>query len=256
MTDPEELLDIKQAASLLRVSETSLRRWTVDGRLPCFRVGGRRERRFRRADLMALLVGNGQTEQSDAMQLRPVSEPHGMHAGNRLSHQNHDCAFYSSGSERMRQAADYLAVGLLLGSVCFLAATSDVRDAVLDRLAIHRHSLKEDIETGRLVLSEYASSAVSQIEYWESSFIRAMRGGASALRVVGDVTSARFTIDPTIEDAIEYEEAYERRLVGRFPVTTLCQYDVRGLVGVDVLQVLASHHHQLPAWQRAGSSVA
>src|SRR2546430_14839626 len=55
-----ELLDIAQAAALLHVSPMSLRRWTNSGRLPCFRVGGRRERRFRRADLLALLERSGE----------------------------------------------------------------------------------------------------------------------------------------------------------------------------------------------------
>src|ERR1041384_2514363 len=50
-----ELLDIREAAEFLRVSETSLRRWTNAGRLPCLRIGGRRERRFRRADLLAFV---------------------------------------------------------------------------------------------------------------------------------------------------------------------------------------------------------
>ena len=58
MAFDSELLDIAQAAALLRVSEASLRRWTNAGRLPCRRIGGRRERRFRRADLMAFLEGD------------------------------------------------------------------------------------------------------------------------------------------------------------------------------------------------------
>src|SRR2546426_11898083 len=53
--DPEQLLNIKQAAELLNVSEISLRRWTNEGRLACRRVGGRRERRFRRQDLLDFL---------------------------------------------------------------------------------------------------------------------------------------------------------------------------------------------------------
>src|SRR3989442_7879511 len=60
MTQQSELLDIAQAAAFLHVSQMSLRRWTNSGRLPCFRVGGRRERRLRRADLLALLERNGQ----------------------------------------------------------------------------------------------------------------------------------------------------------------------------------------------------
>src|SRR5437899_1730190 len=49
MTPDPELLDIRQAAALLHVSAASLRRWTNAGLLASFRVGGRRERRFRRA---------------------------------------------------------------------------------------------------------------------------------------------------------------------------------------------------------------
>src|SRR5207245_9737526 len=60
MTQQSELLDIAQAAAFLHVSQMSLRRWTNSGRLPCFRVGGRRERRFRRADLLAFLERSGE----------------------------------------------------------------------------------------------------------------------------------------------------------------------------------------------------
>ena len=53
--DTAELLDIREAAAFLRVSATSLRRWTNAGQLPCLRIGGRHERRFRRADLLAFM---------------------------------------------------------------------------------------------------------------------------------------------------------------------------------------------------------
>src|ERR1700704_184059 len=98
MAFDSELLDIAQAAALLRVSEASLRRWTNRGRLPCRRIrggrGGRRrrsrlvgcgERRFRRADLMALLEGDASAT--------PAS---------------HLCAFYASDLGRTRQAASLL----------------------------------------------------------------------------------------------------------------------------------------------------
>jgi excisionase family DNA binding protein len=55
MSETDELLDIEQAAKFLNVSETSLRRGTNAGRLACLRVGRRRERRFRRADLLAFM---------------------------------------------------------------------------------------------------------------------------------------------------------------------------------------------------------
>ena len=55
MSDANDLLDIGEAARFLNVSETSLRRWTNAGALPCLRVGHRRERRFRRVDLLAFM---------------------------------------------------------------------------------------------------------------------------------------------------------------------------------------------------------
>src|SRR5207247_9575878 len=103
MASDSELLDIAQAAALLRVSEASLRRWTNRGRLPCLRIGGRRERRFRRTDLMAFL-------EPDASAL-----PAG-----------HLCAFYANDVGRTRQAARLLGDGLDAGSVCILSADPGV----------------------------------------------------------------------------------------------------------------------------------
>lgn len=48
-------LSISEAADMLNVSKVTIRRWTDAGKLPCTRVGSRRERRFREADLRTLL---------------------------------------------------------------------------------------------------------------------------------------------------------------------------------------------------------
>src|SRR5947199_4975015 len=95
MTSDSELLDIAEAAALLRVSEASLRRWTNGGRLPCRRIGGRRGRRFRRADLMAFLEGDASAT--------PAS---------------HVCAFYSSDLGRTPQGANFIGESLGADSVC------------------------------------------------------------------------------------------------------------------------------------------
>ncbi len=51
----DKLLNIKEAAAFLNVSEMTIRRWTNSGRLKCFRVGGKKERRFRIGDLQEML---------------------------------------------------------------------------------------------------------------------------------------------------------------------------------------------------------
>jgi len=51
----EKLLTIREAADFLNVSEMSLRRWTNSGKLQCYRLGGKNERRFTREALENLL---------------------------------------------------------------------------------------------------------------------------------------------------------------------------------------------------------
>src|SRR2546426_7044504 len=113
MAHEPELLDIAQAAVFLHVSQMSLRRWTNSGRLPCFRVGGRRERRFRRADLLAFLERTGE----------PAPAPHAWHL----------CGLYTSGAARERHAAALRAYGLEARGTCFLAAGPTVRQRLLAR---------------------------------------------------------------------------------------------------------------------------
>lgn len=51
----ESLLNVKEAAAFLNVAEMTIRRWTNSGALNCYRVGGKRERRFRVLDLQEFL---------------------------------------------------------------------------------------------------------------------------------------------------------------------------------------------------------
>ena len=45
------LMGLDEAAAMLGVSKVTLRRWSADGKLPCIRLGGRGDRRFRPQDL-------------------------------------------------------------------------------------------------------------------------------------------------------------------------------------------------------------
>ncbi len=229
MSNELELLDIQQAATLLQVSETSLRRWTNAGRLACLRVGGRRERRFRRVDLLAFLERNpGAAPQVTG------AEALGLPAG-------HLCGLYTSDLTRTRQAAQFLADGLRAGSTCFLAAEPDVRDRVRAQLERQWPSSRHDIAAGRLVFSDYAATAAAQLEFWETGFVAATRAGARSLRVVGDVSGGQLGRGGAFDEVLEYEAEYGRSLVPRFPLTTLCLYDARGLSGVEAARLLQVH---------------
>ena len=237
MSDLPDLLNIKQAAQLLQVSESSLRRWTNAGRLACLRVGRRRERRFRRADLLAFLeeqpASPAVTERAGPGEARSTTI-----GGIPLPSGSHVVALYADDGGRTNLAAAFLADGLRPGTVCFLVTAPAARPDILAQLERACGSLDRDIDDGRLVLSEYASSVPAQYEYFEAQFVAATRAGAHSLRVVGDVTS--FSAAVARREVLEYEAGFD--VVGRrFSVVTLCEYDVRRFSSLDLLNVLKLH---------------
>jgi transcriptional repressor of dcmA and dcmR len=232
MADRDELLDIKQAADLLNVSETSLRRWTNAGQLACLRVGRKRERRFRRADLLAFMEEQPGTD-------RVLGGRTAATAGNHL------CGLYRSDQGRARLAASFLIAegGLHPGSVSFLVALPETREQILAHLRTEHPTIEQEIEASRLVLSEYHDSADAQHHYWETQFAAALRGGARALRVVGDMSGFFHTIGARA--LVDYEAGYDRFVTPRYPVAMLCLYDVRVFSSLDILETLKVHRDTL-----------
>src|ERR1700693_6261397 len=131
LIDAIELLDISEAAQFLNVSETSLRRWTNAGVLPCLRIGLRRERRFRRADLLSFM------EQPAAAQLPSNGEGGSMKVQDSRDdavsaiHGNHLCGIYGSDAGRIDLVVPFLLEGLRKKSVCFRVPPSRVQRVVL-----------------------------------------------------------------------------------------------------------------------------
>jgi excisionase family DNA binding protein len=240
MPATEELLDIKKAALFLHVSETSLRRWTSAGRLPCLRVGLKRERRFRRSDLVAFMEEQPAVLTSERIP-RPRGTPANTVGGIEVPVGTHLCALYSSEEGRARQAVAFLADGLRPGHVCFLVGRPPARQQVLDRLVLAIPMLQQSIDKGELVLAEFAATLEEQLAYWEQSFVGALARGAQNLRVVGDLCDSALAEGTPRSTLMDYERNYDRLIAQRFPVVTLCQYPVSDCSGADVLELFRCH---------------
>jgi excisionase family DNA binding protein len=225
MNESEPLLDIEQAARFLNVSETSLRRWTNDGRLACLRVGRRRERRFRRADLLAFL------ERPAAASSVPGSLARGTHL----------CGLYSSEEGQVRQALTFLAGGFPHGTVTYLVGSAETRGRILAELERQDPDLERAIGQGRLVIADYAGSSAAQLAWWEKRIGQAVGSGATLVRALGDASG--FVQAASREELLQYEAKYDQRIARRFPVVTMCQYDVRQFSGLLVLDALRAHPH-------------
>ena len=250
IADPNELLDIGQAAAFLNVSEASLRRWTNSGRLACLRVGRRRERRFRRADLLGFL--EGQTSQMaarfahvvDASLQRVGDSGEGKVANlsegaGTVTHGGHLCGIYDTDLGRLTLAVPFLLDGFNEGSVCFLVGQPRVRNEILKQLKKRRPSLQADIDAGHLIQAEYHAGSRAQIKYYRTLLDEKVAEGDQSFRVIGDMWSMRSKTSE--ESLVEYEADYDRLIARNYPVVTICIYDARRFSGVELLNALKGH---------------
>lgn len=77
-------------------------------------------------------------------------------------------------------------------------------------------------------------------DFLEKSFLNASKHGIHKLRVLGDMAWF-LQRGMGVEDINEFEVRYNASLGHRFPVVSLCQYDVREFSGTAVLSALKCH---------------
>src|ERR1700704_2570584 len=117
------LLNTREAARFLRVSEASIRRWSDAGLLPASRVGRRRERRFAHDELVRFLG------QSDLHVQPATAQPVRVIVGGApVPVGTHFAPIYGTDRGGLRLSIPFLADGLRAGQPCFLVAHGDALD--------------------------------------------------------------------------------------------------------------------------------
>jgi transcriptional repressor of dcmA and dcmR len=231
----EKLLDIKDAAALLKVSEMTIRRWTNAGKLKCYRVGGKRERRFHMGDLEAFLQGPSEHE------LKPLglgnqSVPDG-------SHMTH---FYSGKEEALGVSVPYVIEGFKQGEVVLVVMPPERSRALLANLERQGHSVEMRLKSGWLHLSEGMDSPEQMIRYLaghveKAGQFRLVGDGVWAIRKGWDSAAIR-----TLEEAGNALRSREGKLF-------LCQYSLEDFSGSDIMMA-AELHEQIIYKGRLGKS--
>jgi excisionase family DNA binding protein len=240
-----DLYGTREAAAYLQVSEASVRRWADAGLIRVQRLGLRRERRFALADLERF-AGDARSVR-DPTSARPdergESRDAGLAAtpgGAQLATHDHFATFYDSDGGRLRLSLPFLRDGLLAGHRCFLVASQTLVDEYLQALS-HEKGVDPEaaVDSGALVLRAGAgSSSREAVAGWEQLWWQALGGGAGAIRVVGEMAS--YVGFSSAQEMLDYEVAYDS-LSRRFPVMTLCQYDVRHFDGRTVTGAIEAH---------------
>lgn len=245
MTTPadtnSDLLNIKEAAALLKVSEASLRRWTNSGRLACMRLGARNERRFRRADLMAFLqereAPGPAPAPSSAAGIRPAEV---LLEGIAIEYGSHICTLYENDLGRLKWSIPFLTDGLRNGDGCFLIATRPVSDEILGHVGEAWDGVASALNEGRLIVSEGIADGEAMCRYLEHALVMATRSGMRSFRLLGDMTWC-LHLGMSYDELFAYEARYNYAIAHRFPLVSVCQYDVREFPGTAVLNALKCH---------------
>lgn len=242
----EKLLNVRQAAALLNVSQMTIRRWTNDGLLPCFRIGKKRERRFSEANLHAFIAGrtdpaatnhtvdtvtavpapNQTSDRIDGVSLgfADLHVPDGSH----LTH------LYLDRSEALGIQGFFVRQGLNTGETLMVVAPADRRDNLLNTLARDGIPVRDLIKQNRLIHDTGRQSPEQMTALISGAAVSARTG----FRLVGDMswTSAAGW---SLEQTKALEESTNTLLAPG--LLFLCQYSLTEFSGAQTMMALETH---------------
>ena len=242
-----EFLTIDEAANYLRVSKTSLRRWTNEGRLPCVRVGRRSERRFRLSDLERALQTNPPPADGPADSGDPIQ---GLDDSSALGIPRHVSLHHAGRDELWRLFRPYVLHHVRRGAPTLYIHEDGARHDVVGRLLAEGIDPEALRERGLLRLSVPAEaylrtggfSPERMIDFMEGTILDFRALGHSAALISGEMTWF-LTGAPGVEGMIGYEASLNA-LLRRYPdVTIVCHYDLDRLPSRLTLGAVCTHHH-------------
>ncbi|HXN05050.1 MAG TPA: MEDS domain-containing protein [Candidatus Acidoferrum sp.] len=233
----ERLLTTREAATFLKVSEASIRRWTDSGLLPARRVGRRRARRLLEDDLrMFMEAGPGpgpaaaDTNLSSTMVIQDVV----------VSMGDHLAAFYTSDAGRLRIGLPFLRDGLRAGHTVVLRALPDIREHYFAALRNEGVDAEQAIQAGQLMIyPEVSGSASDQVAQFEQLLTAASRQRPGPIRILAETLADVETLRSVAEHMVVEQQV--GAVFKRFPVVTICAYDVRAFDAVTVIEALKLH---------------
>lgn len=233
----ERLLTTREAATFLKVSEASIRRWTDSGLLPARRVGRRRARRLREEDLRVFMeagpsmgANGGGTSPPSTIVIQDVIVAQG----------DHLAAFYTSDAGRLRIGLPFLRDGLRAGETVVLRALPDIREQYFAALRSEGVDAAKAIQAGQLIIfPEIPGPASEQVARFEQLLTAASRQRPGQIRILAETLADVETVGSVAEHIVVEQQV--GAVFKRFPVVTICGYDVRAYDAVTVIEALKIH---------------
>ncbi|MDW7773631.1 MAG: MEDS domain-containing protein [Desulfobulbaceae bacterium] len=229
----ESLLTVKEAAAFFNVSEMTVRRWTNSGVLKCYRVGGKRERRFRMQDLHEFLNPEStETITQDGMvQLGTggVAVPDG-------SHLSHLCL---DDVEGQNVGISFLQQGLSNNETVMLVASRANLEKLVNRLELRGIDIEKTVSRNLLHICHGLDTPTAMFAYIAKKIALA----EGRFRLFGDMTWVREK-GWRLETIRQLEEMGNNRH-GIPGFLFFCQYPLASFSGEELMMVAETHKYTL-----------
>jgi excisionase family DNA binding protein len=242
MLEQQRFLTISEAAEFLHVSEISLRRWTNSGKLRCFRVGGRNERRFLVEDLIAFMPSEDTQPEQQVGEARAEDDTTIDYT------ERHISLFFRDAEEQWKLLRPYIVDHLNAGAPVIYLQHSTSSELLMQRLHAEGLPLDKLIARGLLRVLPPSQTyllpgrfdAQRMLDFIETAIQAGLEAGHKRVLMTGEMTwSLQGT--PGAEEMAAYEEKLNP-LVDKYPaVTIVCQYDLKRFSGDIILDALLTH---------------
>jgi excisionase family DNA binding protein len=249
MPEQQRFLTISEAAGFLHVSEVSLRRWTNSGKLRCFRVGGRNERRFLVEDLIAFMPSEDTQPEQHAVGAEAIVDAAEVAADVAIDYtERHISLFFRDQEEQWKLLRSYIVDTLNADCPVIYLQHSTSSEQLMQRIHEEGFPLDKLIARGLLRVLPPAQTylllgrfeAQRMLDFIETAILAALEAGHKQVLLTGEMTWS-LQGSPGAEQMAIYEERLNP-LVDRYPtVTIVCQYDLKRFSGDIILDALLTH---------------
>lgn len=255
MANAKHLLTLDEAAEYLRVSKTSLRRWTNSGQLECHRVGVRGERRFEREMLDTFLARGSLADDvpspAAGNDAEPITEAGLARRLDRIEKdggQRHVATFYRNLTEQWEAFRPYFLQHYRAGRPTVYLHELASNQAIRQNLRAEGIDPQEAVRRGLLVFTPASKSYLETGSFSASRMIARVRRTIAEMRGKGHgrflLTGEMgwfFTRLAGVEEIHDYERRLNILLEETPEVTIVCQYDLSRYDAEGALQACCSH---------------
>lgn len=154
--------------------------------------------------------------------------------GEQLASPGDHIAYFWQNEAEFEAAVGFLEAGLQANDHCVVFGYEQANMKVLDILARRAFNVEKLISTGRISVLEGSSTGEAMLARIGADFRRALDGGASTIRLLGNIGWGRAGW-PADNSILEFE-ARVTSAARKFPCIIMCMYDIASLPGRLVLR--------------------